>query len=191
MTMAEPAQEHPISDASQTVPLSDLFLAFLRITLSGFGGTLPFARQTLVLDRQWLSDRQFVEALSLCQFLPGPNVVNLSIVVGQRFRGVVGALSALAGLVLAPMSIVLVLAVLYDRFGQVPAVDRVLNGISAAAPGLVVAMGVEMARLFGRVPRAVLFAALAFVATGLLQWPIVPVLAVLAPISVAAAWRRR
>jgi len=89
------------------------------------------------------------------------------------------------------MAIVLALAVLYQRFGQIPAVDRVLNGISAAAPGLVLAMGLQMARLFGRVPRAVLFAALAFVAIGLLQWPIIPVLAVLVPVSVAAAWVRR
>jgi len=188
--MAE-AGEHEIAGSPFPVSLGDLFLAFLRITLSGFGGTLPFARQTLVLDRRWLSEQQFVEALSLCQFLPGPNVVNLSIVVGQRFRGVVGALAALAGLVLAPMAIVLALAVLYERFGRVPAVDRVLNGISAAAPGLVLAMGLQMARLFGRVPRAVLFAALAFVAIGLLQWPIIPVLAVLAPVSVAAAWVRK
>jgi chromate transporter len=187
--MAE-ASEHEVAGSPLAVSLGNLFLAFLRIALSGFGGTLPFARQILVQERQWLSERHFVEALSLCQFLPGPNVVNLSIVVGRRFRGVVGALAAFAGLVLAPMAIVLALAMLYQRFGQIPAVDRVLNGISASAPGLVLAMGLQMARLFARVPRAVFFAALAFVATGLLQWPIVPVLVVLAPLSVAAAWRR-
>lgn len=183
--------EHGPADEPSAVSLSSLFLAFLRITLSGFGGTLPFARQILVRERGWLSERQFVEALSLCQFLPGPNVVNLSIVMGQRLRGVAGALAALAGLVIAPAVIVLVLAELYRRFGQVAVVDRVLGGISAAAPGLVLAMGLEMARLFGRVPRAVLFTALAFATTGLLQWPIVPVILVLAPLSIAAAWQSR
>jgi len=188
--MTEEASESEIVGMPCAVSLANLFVAFLRITLSGFGGTLPFARQILVCERGWLSERQFVEALSLCQFLPGPNVVNLSIVMGQRLRGVAGALSAFSGLVLVPTILVLVLGELYDRFGQVPAIDRVLNGISAAAPGLVLAMGFQMARMFGRVPRAILFMGLAFVATGLLQWPIVPVILILAPLSIAAAWRR-
>jgi len=189
--MAGEAGEGDVASAPSAASLGSLFLAFLRITLSGFGGTLPFARQILVQERAWLSERQFVEALSLCQFLPGPNVVNLSIVMGQRLRGVAGALSAFSGLVIVPAVLVLVLGELYDRFGQIPVIDRVLNGISAAAPGLVLAMGFQMARLFGRVLRAILFMGFAFAATGLLQWPIVPVILALAPLSIAAAWRAR
>jgi chromate transporter len=189
--MEEQGTEFAASQLPSAVLPRNLFVAFLRITLSGFGGTLPFARQILVHEYRWLSERQFVEALSLCQFLPGPNVVNLSIVVGQRFRGILGALTAFAGLVIAPAAIVITLAIFYDRYGQIPVVDRVLGGISAAAPGLVLAMGLQMARVFGRVPRAMLFAVLSFVATGLLQLPIVPVILVLAPLSIATAWKSR
>ena len=181
--------ERAAKKVADRVSLSALFSAFLRITLSGFGGTLPWARRTLVDERHWLTDREFVDALSLCQFLPGPNVVNLSIVVGRQFRGVLGALSAVAGLVVAPFLIVLGLGILYARYGRLPEIDRILGGISAAAAGLVWAMGLQMAGTFARIPRAVIFAAMAAVATGLLRWPILPVIAVLAPLSVVAAWR--
>lgn len=167
-----------------------LFVAFLRITLSGFGGTLPWAHRVLVQREHWLNDREFVEALSLCQFLPGPNVVNLSIVVGQRFQGIPGALTAFGGLVVPPFLIVLALGVLYARYGQLPAIDRVLAGISASAAGLVWAMGIQMAQAFARIPRAVVVAAVSMLAVGVAQWPILAVIAVLAPVSVAAAWRR-
>ncbi|MGE5203027.1 MAG: chromate transporter [Acidobacteriota bacterium] len=176
--------------AGARISLVALFSAFLRITLSGFGGTLPWARRILVDERRWLSDREFVDALSLCQFLPGPNVVNLSIVVGRRFRGTFGALSAFAGLMIAPFLIVLALGMLYARFGHAPAIDRILGGVSAAAAGLVWAMGLQMAGTFARIPRAVAFAILAFLASGVVHWPILPMIAVLAPLSIAAAWRR-
>ena len=172
------------------VSLGALFSGFLRITLSGFGGTLPWARRTLVDERRWLSEREFVDALSLCQFLPGPNVVNLSIVVGRRFRGAMGALSAFAGLIVAPFLIVLGLGLLYARYGRLSVIDHILGGISAAAAGLVWTMGLQMAGTFARIPRAIAFALLAAAATGLMRWPILPVIAVLAPLSIAAAWRR-
>jgi chromate transporter len=171
--------------------LGALFGAFLRIALSGFGGTLPWARRILVDERHWLSDREFVDALSLCQFLPGPNVVNLSVVVGQRFRGPAGSITALAGLILAPFAIVLVLAALYARYGHAPVIDRTLGGISAAAAGLVWAMALQMARPFAGIPRAVIFAALAFIGSGIAQLPILAVIVVLAPLSVGAAWLMR
>jgi chromate transporter len=177
--------------APPSVSLGMLFGSFLQITLSGFGGTLPWAHRVLVDDRRWLTQREFVDALSLCQFLPGPNVVNLSIVVGQRFRGVAGALSAFTGLVGAPFLIVLALGMLYGRYGHAPVIDRALAGVSASASGLVWAMGLQMARNFARIPRAVLFTLLGFVAVGVMQWPILPVILVLTPLSIAAAWWRR
>ena len=168
-----------------------LFLAFLRMAVSSFGGTLPWAHRVLVVEKRWLTEREFIEALSLCQFLPGPNVVNLSIVVGQRFQGIPGALTAFAGLLVAPFLIVLALGMLYARYGQTPEIDRILAGISAAAAGLVWAMALQMARSFAWIPRAIAFASLAFLAVGVMQWPILPVRVVVAPLSVAAAWGRR
>src|SRR5437879_11011738 len=95
---------------SATVGTSELFVGFLKIGLSGFGGVMPFARRMIVEQRRWLSELEFLDVLSLSQFLPGPNIVNVSIIIGRRFQGVTGAAAAYAGLLLMPLAIVLVLA---------------------------------------------------------------------------------
>lgn len=167
-----------------------MFLGFLAIALSGFGGTLAFARRTIVERRHWLTDREFTDTLSLCQFLPGPNVANVSISVGARFHGVMGAAAAFLGLTAAPFCLVILLGALYGRFGQVEVIKGALNGVSASAAGLMVAMGLQMAAAFRRSAEAVIFILLAFIAVGLLGWPILWVLAALMPLSIAVAWRR-
>jgi chromate transporter len=145
----------------------------------------------LVDERRWLTAAEFTDLFSLCNFLPGPNTVNMSIVVGARFHGVPGALTALAGILTLPLVAVLSLALLYDRFGHLPGIDALLRGVGAAAGGLVLATGVKMAETLPRTARAMAFLVLAFVAIGLLRWPLVPVLLTLAPLSVLAAWLRR
>ncbi|MHB8529691.1 MAG: chromate transporter [Caulobacteraceae bacterium] len=170
-----------------------LFVAFLLIALSGFGGVLPFARRILVEERRWLTEEGFNETLALCQSLPGPNVVNLSIVVGSRFAGPRGALAALVGLVGAPMLIVMAAGALWERFGAAPKLAQAVEALGAAAAGLVAATAVKMAAPLIR--RRPLVAApaivVAFAAVGLLRLPLPWVLAVLAPISVAVASRLR
>ncbi|HEY5071280.1 MAG TPA: chromate transporter [Caulobacteraceae bacterium] len=170
-----------------------ILLAFLQIALSGFGGVLPWARRVLVERRAWLDEDSFNETLALCQTLPGPNVVNLSIVVGSRFAGAVGALAAFAGLTLVPVAIVIALGALYDRFGDVGRIPGAINGLGAAAAGLVATMAAKMARpLVRRRPLgAAPFILAAFIAVGLLRLPLPWVLAGLAPLSVAVAWRSR
>ena len=111
----------------------ELFLAFLGVGLSGFGGVLPFARRMLVDQRAWLTEEEFNETLALCQTLPGPNIINVSIVVGSRFAGASGAAVALAGLLGAPVAIVLVLATLYGRYGSVGRIPGAIIGLGAAA----------------------------------------------------------
>jgi chromate transporter len=172
--------------------LGELFAAFLSIALSGFGGVLPWARRVLVEKKAWLTEEAFTETLSLCQSLPGPNIVNMSVVVGSRFAGAQGALVALAGLVAAPLVIVLVLAALYDRFGGMEQLHGAIGGIGAAAAGLVAAMAAKLAvPLMKRRPLlAAPFIALAFAAVGVLRLPLPWVLLALAPVSIAAVWRR-
>src|SRR5690349_21684895 len=114
----------------------ELFLAFLEIGLSGFGGVLPWARRILVDRRQWLTDREFIELLGLGQALPGPNIINASVVIGWRMHGAVGSIIAFSGLLLAPLAIVLVLALLYDAFGHLEIIRRIFSGVAAAAAGL-------------------------------------------------------
>ena len=170
----------------------ELFVAFLSIALSGFGGVLPFARRMLVERRHWLTDEDFNETLSLCQSLPGPNIVNMSIVTGSRFAGAKGAVAAFSGLVLAPVAIVITLGVLYGRFGAMPRLQGGIAGIGAAAAGLVVATAAKMAEplLRRRLLTATPFILLAFVGVGILRFPLPWVLLGLAPVSIALVWRR-
>ncbi|MEO8811608.1 MAG: chromate transporter [Caulobacteraceae bacterium] len=170
-----------------------IFLAFLGIGLSGFGGVLPFARRALVETRAWLTEEDFNETLALCQSLPGPNIINLSVVVGSRFAGPNGALAALVGLIGAPVAIVVVLGTLYERYGAVGALPGAILGLGAAASGLVAATAAKMALplLRGRIWTAGPFIALAFVAVGLMRLPLPWVLLGLAPFSIALAWVAR
>ncbi|HEY8622226.1 MAG TPA: chromate transporter [Casimicrobiaceae bacterium] len=164
-----------------------LFLGFLMVGLQGFGGVLPFARRMLVERHRWLSEREFTEVLSLSQFLPGPNIVNVSIIVGSRFRGPLGSIAAALGLMLMPFVIVLGLAALYARFADLAAVQGATHGVSAAATGLIIATGFKMARPLKGIPWHIVMCALAFIAIALLRLPLLWVLAVLAPISIALA----
>jgi chromate transporter len=170
-----------------------LFMAFLGIGASGFGGVLPFARRMLVDQKAWLSAEAFNETLSLCQSLPGPNIVNVAVVTGSRFAGVKGAMAALAGLILAPMAIVITLGALYGRFGGVERLQGAVMALAAAASGLVVATAIKMAEpLLRRRPvSAGVFILLAFGAVGLLRFPLPWVLLGLAPLSIAVVWRMR
>jgi chromate transporter len=168
-----------------------LFAEFLKVGLSGFGGVLPFARRMLVERRRWLTEQEFVEVLSLAQFLPGPNIVNLSVIVGRRFQGPKGAVAAALGLMLMPLAAVLLLATLYGAFAQIEAVRGACSGISAAASGLVLAIALKMARPIAGTPWQVGVAAGAFAAIGLARLPLLSVLAVLVPISLGIAWWRR
>src|SRR6516162_4878053 len=109
--------------------LSELFFGFLKVGVSGFGGVMPFARRMIVDERRWLSELEFLDVLSLSQFLPGPNVVNVSIIIGRRFGGVIGSLAACTGLMLMPLVIVLALATLYAQVAQFDAVRGALTGV--------------------------------------------------------------
>ena len=130
---------------SQSRPdLRALFLGFSYVGLSGFGGVLPFARRMLVEERQWMSAEEFNAQLGLCQFLPGPNVINLAVVVGKRYQGLAGAIVAPVGLLLGPLLIVLVLGMLYDRYGSLPLAQGLLRGIAAVGCGLLFSMAWRM-----------------------------------------------
>ena len=168
----------------------ELFITFLTIGLSGFGGVLPWARRVLVERKGWMSPEEFNETLSLCQSLPGPNVVNLSVVVGGRSAGALGAVSALLGLVAAPVAIVLVLAALYARFGETGRIPGAITALGAAAAGLVWATAAKMAQplVTKRPVSCSATIALAFMAIVLLRLPLPAVLAALTPVGMAVVW---
>ncbi len=173
--------------------LLDLFISFSTISLSGFGGVLAWSRRMLVEERKWMTAAEFNEAYALCQFLPGANIVNLSVVFGRRIRGAPGAVVALLGLVGTPFLLVIAIAALYARFGDVEALQRMLSAVSAAAAGLIISTCAKMAEpLFRERPvSAPLVALLTFASVGVMRWPLYWVLAVLVPLSIAIAWRWR
>jgi len=173
--------------------LSELFRAFVIVSVSGFGGALPWARRTIVEQKHWMTAEEFNEAFALSQFLPGPNVVNFSVVFGSRFGGASGAAVALAGLMGPPLIIVTVLAFLYARFGDMEILGRILVGITAAATGLLIAVVAKMAApLFRkRWDWAPVIAIAAFIGVAIMQWPLPLVFVVIAPISIALAWVKR
>jgi chromate transporter len=173
--------------------LIELFAAFAVIALCGFGGVLYWSRRMLVEVRGWMSPEEFNEAYALCQFLPGPNIVNLSVVFGSRIRGVTGSLIALLGLIGPPVVIVMALAFLYAQFGELELVRRALLGVAAAAAGLVLATAAKMGEPLARSGSmaALAVAAATFIAIGVLRGPLLWVLAVLLPASIALAWWTR
>jgi chromate transporter len=168
----------------------ELFSAFSLISLYGFGGVLYWSRRMMVEERKWMTAGEFNEAYALCNFLPGPNIVNFSVVFGRQVGGTVGALVALLGLLGPPFLLVTCLGLLYALYGDIAALQRVLTGVAAAAAGLTISTSLKMAApLFGQRPGfAHGVAVAAFVAVGVLRWPIYWVLGVLIPCGVALAW---
>src|SRR5262245_4901165 len=178
------------ADSPAPLPsIPELFLAFANMSLHGFGGVLPWARRAIVEDKRWMTAHEFNEAFAVSQFLPGANVVNLAVVFGGRLHGAAGAAVALAGLLIPPVVIVLILGTLYARFGDIEALQRVLGGVAAAAAGLIAAIVIKMGQPLLRqgVP-GLIVAAAAFAAVGVMRWPLPYVLLALAPISIALAW---
>ncbi|BAL25620.1 chromate transporter [Azoarcus sp. KH32C] len=137
--MTNPTADRPVPRS----PL-DLFIAFTVLALQGFGGVLAVAQRELVDRRRWMTREEFVDAYSVAQLLPGPNVVNLSLMLGDRFFGWRGALAAITGMLLAPMLIVIALAASYEQLAVYPAIAGALRGMGAVAAGLILAMALKM-----------------------------------------------
>ena len=167
--------------------LVELFFAFAKMSLSGFGGVLFWARRAIVEQHRWMTADEFNETYALCHFLPGPNVVNLSMVFGSRFRGVAGGIAAFTGLLGPPAMVATVLAALYARYGEIDVLRRILAGVSCAAVGLLIAniLRMMMPLIKRRDLVGFVLLAAAFIAIGLLRLPLPAVLLLAIPLSIA------
>ena len=191
-----PPESPPAAIAAPELPTSTppgliaLFVAFAKISLAGFGGVLAFARRGIVDQHRWMTPDQFNETYALCHFLPGPNVVNLSVVFGSRFRGIPGSIAAFAGLLGPPVVVVTILAALYAHFGEIDALRRILAGVSCAAVGLLMSAAFRMMMpLIKRRDLVGLVLLLAvFTAIGLMRLPLAAVLLVAIPLSIAITY---
>lgn len=190
-----PAAQEPDIPTTHTPPpsLLALFLAFARMSLAGFGGVLVFARHAIVDQHRWMTADEFNETFALCHFLPGPNIVNLSMVFGSRLRGIAGGAAAFTGLLLPPTLIMTVLAIMYARFGDVEVLRRIFAGISCAAVGLLIAVVFRMMTpLLKRIDTVALLLMLGvFVAIGVLRLPLQAVLLLAMPVSIGATYLMR
>ncbi len=167
------------------IPTSkELFMGFFGLGMTAFGGALPLAHRMVVERRRWLSEAEFVELLGLCQFLPGGNIINLSVAIGMRFRGVKGAFAAIMGLIAVPSLVVIMLGVLYEHFQNDPQIKHLFAGLAAAAAGLLVSMAIKIALPLRKHLSLALLAAVCFVAIAWLRYPLIWVMLVMTPISV-------
>lgn len=192
----DPAAAPVTEDAQVVRPRSpaEIFFVFNRLALQGFGGVIAVAQRELVERQRWLTREQFVELLSVGQMLPGPNVVNLSLMFGDRHFGWRGAMAALTGMLAVPLVIVLLLASVYGRFDHLPAVQGAMRGMVAVAAGLMLATAVKLLPTLRRnalgVPLCAAFAATSALCVAVWHWPLAAVVLGLGSVSVGAAWIR-
>ena len=184
-----PALDHPHPQS-----LTDLFVSFTLLALQGFGGVLTVVQRELVDKKRWMTREEFVEEWAVAQIMPGPNVVNLSLMIGGRYFGIKGAMAALAGILTVPLILVLLLALVYSQFAAYPGVAGALRGMGAVAAGLIAATGLK---LIGALQKNVLgpglcavFGLFCFLAIALLRWPLAYVLFGLGSMAWAAAFRK-
>jgi chromate transporter len=181
--------------ATPALPASslELFMTFTLLALQGFGGVLVVAERVLCEQKRWLTPGAYVEVLAMANVLPGPNVCNLALIVGDRFFGWRGAFAALAGMMVLPFAIVLGLTIVYTQFAAEPAVAGALRGMGAVTAGLIIGAGLSLARTLRgnamRAPACIAICAATFAAVALLRWPVSISLAIGA-LSCAYAWYR-
>ena len=184
---------HASSSPPGPSSLAALFWAFTALALQGFGGVVAIAQRELVDKKQWLTQAQFVEDWAVAQVLPGPNVVNLSLMIGDRYFGVRGGMVALAGMLAFPLVIVLILAALFSGASDSVAVQGALRGMGAVAAGMIAATGLKLLSALKQnalgAPVCWALAAATFVAIALLKLPLIWVL--LGFGGLAALWAYR
>jgi len=169
--------------------IAAIFAVFARIGLLSFGGGLSgWVFREVVVLRNWVSEDEFLSGLALGQILPGTNIANLSVYIGQKLRGVAGSVAALGGLLSGPFVAVILVASLYDRFKTLPYVDAAMDGVAAAAIGLLLIIVVRGARHAGRKPAGAIALVATFVGVAVLHLSLLLVVAVVGPLSVLAAW---
>jgi len=181
------------ADHPRPTSLLDLFVSFTLLALQGFGGVLAVVQRELVERKRWLSKEEFIEEWAVAQIMPGPNVVNLALMIGGRYFGLRGALTALAGMLTVPLLVVLLLAMLHARFADLPAVAGALRGMAAVSAGMIAATGLKLASSLRQHPLrwwiSALLAVLCVMFVVLLRLPLAYTLLSLGSVGVACTYR--
>jgi chromate transporter len=186
--MQPPPEKRP-----QPESLSDLFVSFSLLALQGFGGVLAVVQRELVEKKRWMTREEFIEEWAVAQIMPGPNVVNLALMIGGRYFGLAGAMTALAGMLCFPSLVVLGLALAYGQFADSTHVAGALRGMGAVAAGLITATGLKLMGAIRKhplgVPACIAFGIASFIGIALLRWPLAWVLLGLGGLACVMTWR--
>ena len=168
------------SEIRQPQSKTELFVAFTLMALQGVGGVLVIVQHEIVNRRKWLTQAQFVEEWSVAQVMPGPNVVNLCLMLGGKYFGLAGALAAVSGLIVAPMLLVLTLAILFGGVSDSAVAQGALKGMGAVSGGLIIATGLKLSKTMPQNPLglwlAIAFAVITFTAVGIFRISLIWVL---------------
>jgi chromate transporter len=194
MPTSHPMNSSIPDDRRQPKSRTDLFVSFTVLALQGFGGVLAVVQHELVEKKRWMTNEEFLEDWAVAQIMPGPNVVNLSMMIGGRHFGLGGALASLAGMMTIPLVLVLGLAVVYAQFATHPGVVGALRGMGAVVAGLILATGLKLSSALKANPLGIsvclLLGAVCFVAVALLHWPLAYVLLVVGTLACAMSYRK-
>lgn len=174
--------------------VGEIFRTFTWIAMQGFGGVLAIIQRAIVEDKHWLTPDEFIEEWAVAQVLPGPNVINLALMLGDRYFGLRGAMAAVAGMLALPTLLIVLLALVYAQLAGHPQVAGALRGMGAVAAGLIAATGMKLVPTLRRHPLGLrvglAFVALVFCAIALLRWPLVAVLVLFGGVSCVWTWRK-
>jgi chromate transporter len=183
-----------VAPRTQPESLTDLFLSFTVLALQGFGGVLAVAQRELVERKRWMTNEEFVEEWAVAQIMPGPNIINLSIMLGGRYFGLRGALAAVSGMLLAPLAVLLLLALFYTHFTDHAGVAGALRGMGAVAAGLIIATGLKLMPALKRsalgLATSSFFGLVCFMAIAVFHLPLAYVLLGLGPIACFMTYRK-
>ena len=192
--MSSSTESPPLPLCGRPASIGDLFWAFTSMALQGFGGVVAVVQRELVERRQWLTREEFVEDWAVAQILPGPNVINLSLMLGDRYFGLRGALAAMAGLLAVPLVIVLVLAVLFSSVSGMPVAQGAMRGMGAVVAGLIAATGLRLISALRQNVMGLLacgaFCVTTFVAIAIFRLPLAGVLLGLGGVASIWAWHQ-
>jgi len=179
-----------MNDVTPPRNLRELFLGFLSIGARSFGGVMPWAYRVMVEERRWITAADFTDTVGLCQFLPGPNIGNTSVVLGKRWFGWRGSIVGFLGLVAVPFAWVLGLAAFYSDYATIPLVRAIVIGVGAAGAGLFIGTGVKLGRPLARKPGAWVVAMGCFLAVAVGRVSLLAVIPVAAAVALFLSWKK-
>ena len=184
MDIGEEAQQ-------QTPSLRELFICMMQVAFSAFGGGISLWSHRIIVERRkWMSSESFVTGLTVARLFPGPNQINMSVYIGSIFKGLPGSFAAVAGILLFPFSVLMLLGLLYYQVSAIAEVNRLLAGLAAAAAGMALSMGFKILEVYKTDYLALVIAVIVFICLQVLKFHLIPVVLIAGPLSMMLYWPR-